>query len=298
MPRILVVDDSLIDRRLATGLLEQQLDCDIVEAADGAEAMALLTAPLPDLVLTDLQMPEVDGLELVEAVRTQHPSIPVILMTAKGSDDIAARALNQGAASFVPKKRLGTDLLPTVTRLLTSSQQDRQHSRLMHHLHTTTFHFELNNDLDLIRTLVAHVQELLRCVPLGDETERLRVGVAVEEALKNALFHGNLEIGAATRDSQEHQRLVADRLFESPWADRRIHFRGEVSRTGAVFTVGDDGPGFDPAPFVERALDVDDPDGRGIVLMRSIMDRVEFNAAGNEVTLRKNSVADEPMDDD
>lgn len=298
MPKILVVDDSLIDRRLATGLLRKHLDCEIIEASDGAEALSLLTPPLPDLVLTDLQMPEVDGLELVESVRGLHPIVPVILMTAKGSEDIAAAALKRGAAGYVPKKRLANDLIPAVTRLLVSSTLDKQHSRLMHHLQDTQFLFELHNDLELIGSVVAHVQELLRCLPLGDETERLRVGIALEEALKNALYHGNLEIGAVTRDPEKRQHLAAERLFASPWGSRRIHFSGQISRERALFCIRDDGPGFDPSEFLSAELDADEPECRGVFLMQSIMDSVVYNDAGNEVTLEKHRLQDEPLDDE
>lgn len=298
MPKILVVDDATSDRRLAKGLLENNLDCEIIEAADGVQALALLTPPLPDLVLTDLQMPEVDGLELVEAVRDLTPLVPVILMTSKGSEEIAAAALRRGAAGYVPKKRLAIDLIPTVRRLLASSQEDRGRSRLMHHLNETRFSFVLPNDLDLIHTLAGHVREVLRCLPLGDETERLRVSVAIEEALKNALYHGSLEIGSTTRDREERQHLIAERLFEVPWVERRIRFDGEVSRSKAVFTVTDDGPGFDPSQFMEAQLDADDPTSRGITLMRTIMDRIEFNDVGNQITLEKDCVSDELLGED
>ena len=73
---------------------------------DGREALAAIQRDPPDLVLTDLQMPEMNGLELVVAIRTTYPAIPVILMTAHGSEEIAMEALQKGAASFVPKKNL------------------------------------------------------------------------------------------------------------------------------------------------------------------------------------------------
>lgn len=298
MPKILVVDDSQIDRKLAVGLLQSQMECEIIQAADGAQALSLLTPPLPDLVLTDLLMPEVDGLELVQEVRGLHPVVPVILMTAKGSEEIAAAALNSGAASYVPKKRLANDLVPAVTRLLASSNQERYHSRLMHHLHESQFRFVLHNDLELIGSVVAHAQEVLRCLPLGHETERLRVGVALEEALKNALYHGNLEIGSVTRDPQQRQHLAAERLFDTPWGSRRIHLTGEVSRERAVFTIRDEGPGFDPSEFLAAELDADEPECRGIFLMRTIMDHVAYNDAGNEITLEKHCAQEEPLDED
>ena len=72
---------------------------------------------LPDLIVTDLQMPRMDGLALVEAVRSDHPSVPVVLITAHGSEDIAAKA-RSGAASYVPKRHLAQDLAAVVTHII------------------------------------------------------------------------------------------------------------------------------------------------------------------------------------
>jgi CheY-like chemotaxis protein len=298
MPTVLVVDDSPIDQRLAGGLLQKHFDCTVAYAADGKQALAAMTKHVPDLVLTDLQMPEMNGLELVAAVKTDYPFVPVILMTAQGSEDIAAQALRRGAASYVPKRRLADDLPATVQRVLLGSFEDRGHSQLMHYLETSSSVFHLTNDLAAIRALVNHVQEMLRCLPLGDETERLRVGVALEEALHNAYYHGNLEIGASNGQADREQ-LVAQRLVQAPYCDRRIRVAVDVSRISATFIIRDDGPGFDvsslPAgddlPADERAA------GRGVVLMRSIMDEVRYDAKGNEVTLVKRAVGGEPGDD-
>ena len=107
---VLVVDDSPVDRRLAGGILEKS-HYQAAYAGNGVEALAALEHQLPSVVLTDLQMPEMDGLELVEAIRNKYPLVPVILMTAHGSETIAIQALQRGAASYVPKKDLATDLL-------------------------------------------------------------------------------------------------------------------------------------------------------------------------------------------
>ena len=93
MTNILVVDDSATDRRVAGGLLQRRAGWNIQFAVDGREALGLIADETPDVVLTDLQMPEMNGLELVEAMRQHHPLVPVILMTAQGSESIAAEAL-------------------------------------------------------------------------------------------------------------------------------------------------------------------------------------------------------------
>jgi CheY-like chemotaxis protein len=293
MPTVLVVDDSPIDQRLAGGLLQKHFDCTVAYAADGKQALAHMTEQLPDLVLTDLQMPEMNGLELVAAVKSDYPFVPVILMTAQGSEDIAAQALRRGAASYVPKRRLADDLPATVERILLGSFEDRAHSQLMHYLESSESVFVLANDLAAIHALVNHIQEMLRCLPLGDETERLRVGVALEEALRNAYYHGNLEIGIAG-DKADREQLAGQRLAEAPYRDRRIRVSAKISRSEAIFVVRDDGPGFDLSQLPNGDdLPADDrAAGRGVVLMRSIMDEVRYNEAGNEVTLVKRAVRD------
>jgi CheY-like chemotaxis protein len=297
VPSIIVVDDSAVDRLLAGSLLEQQLGCGVRYAADGKEALAEMARQLPDLVLSDLQMPEMDGLELVAAVKRDYPFVPVILMTAQGSEDVAARALRVGAASYVPKRLLAKDLLPTVERILVGSSEDRFHSRLLHYLETSDSVFVLPNDLALIKALVTHVQGMLRCLPLADETERLRCGLALEEALTNAYYHGNLELPSLEKTNREgYEQLAAQRVKESPYRERRIRVSVRLSRDQAIFAVADQGPGFDTSrlPAVAELPDTERGAGRGIVLMRTAMDDVRYNAAGNEVTLVKRGLPESP----
>src|SRR5262245_55145793 len=106
MTTVLVVDDSPVDRHLAGKLLEKTAGMTVVYATDGRNALDVMRQTQLDLVLTDMQMPGMDGLELVGEVRSQYPQIPVILMTAHGSEELAVQALQQGASSYVPKRNL------------------------------------------------------------------------------------------------------------------------------------------------------------------------------------------------
>lgn len=292
--RILVVDDSATDRTLAGGLLEKVPDWTVLYAEDGAEALSQIEFHLPDVVVTDLVMPKMSGLDLIEAIKDQHPLIPVVLMTGRGSEEIASEVLKQGAASYVPKSRLAADLRETVHHMLDAVREDRIHSRLMHYLEENHCVFILRNDVAQIRLLAGYFQQLLRCMPLGDQAERLRVGLAVEEALTNAYYHGNLEVGAAIDevDHRKYDELAKQRSLESPYRDRRIHARADISRSKATFVIRDEGPGFDVSRLAatDVASEREPFRGRGIVLMRTIMDEVTYNEAGNEVTLVKRRV--------
>jgi CheY-like chemotaxis protein/anti-sigma regulatory factor (Ser/Thr protein kinase) len=289
MPRILVVDDLLADRRLAGGLLSKDESIEVYYASDGVDALDKIEEHMPDLVITDLQMPEMNGLELVQRVREEHPLIPTILMTAKGSEEFAVQALEKGAASYVPKKHLAADLLETVRRVLATSTEDRSFTRLMNRL--SEIRFVLENDLSMLSALVSHLRHHVQHRRICNDADSIRVATSLDEALLNAYYHGNLEVDSALKNEshEKFHELAKSRLREQPYSERRITVIARYSPVEAVFVIRDEGPGFNssvlPDPTDPEFLEK--PSGRGLLLMRSFMDEVTFNDSGNEVTLVK-----------
>src|SRR5262245_59160206 len=156
--RVLVVEDSSMDRHLAGAIVQKMEGWHPVFASGGPEALEMLANNPPDVVLTDMLMPEMDGLQLVQAIRTKYPLVPVILMTAHGSEDIAIQALQKGAASYVPKKSLARDLAETLESVLSSSRTQQQAQRLLGKMDLFETRFVLENDTGLIPPLVAHLE--------------------------------------------------------------------------------------------------------------------------------------------
>jgi CheY-like chemotaxis protein len=237
-----------------------------------------------------------DGLELVRSLRTHHEGVPVILMTAYGSEALSIEALALGAASYVPKSQLGERLLDTMEEVLTLAKAGRSHERLIGCLEKTEFQFALENDAALIDSLVDLVQQMVSGMNLVDFTGRLQIGVALKEALLNALFHGSLEIGPEQMDEveqtllQESEASLVDRRgSERPYADRRVHVHVTLTAEEARIVVRDEGPGFDVAsvPDLDQPGALEPEGRRGLSLMRAFMDEVVFNDAGNEVVLVK-----------
>lgn len=293
MTSILVVDDSKIDLKRAALLLEKLNPAvKTITAGDGVEALEVMKHSPADLVVTDLQMPNMNGLDLVVAIRKQFPLVPVVLMTAAGNETIAAEALSKGAASYIPKRELAVDLAPIVTRLLGTAAKTQQRGHLLKSLKEAKF--ELKNDLELVSTLVHELREQLRSRRIFSDNECLRVSTAVDEAMANAYFHGNLEVSSQLReeDSLSFYSLAEERCQQGPYNERKIFVHVCWDEQFRI-TIRDEGPGFDPqqlpdplAPgFVER------PCGRGLLLMRSFMDQVEYNRQGNQVTLIKKAMA-------
>lgn len=291
MPTVLIVDDAATDRRLAGAFLKKDDTLTVEYAVHGLDALEKLSTIKADLVVTDLMMPEMDGLELVAAVREQYPLIPVILMTSLGSEEIAVRALQQGAASYVPKNTLVGDLLETVRRVLGVSSQKRSTARMMKCITHAKATFELENDNELIAPLVGYLQDSVTQLDICDEAERVRIGVALEEALTNALYHGNLEVGSELRedDFNAYYSLAKERTSLAPYAERRVRVETNLSHDEAVFVIRDEGPGFDPStlPDPTDPVNLEKLSGRGVLLMRTFMDEVIFNDAGNQVTMIK-----------
>ncbi len=288
---LLVVDDSLFDHQVIARLLQDVEGLRVIFASGGKEAMQTLDRELPQLILTDLIMPDIDGLELVHQVRDRFPAIPIILMTAFGSEEAAMRALRAGAANYIPKRDLARDLTETIRSILRVSTVDRHRRYLLRCLMCRESTFLLENDPNLIASLMELIQEELDGLGRFDRLVRIRVGIALQEALTNALFHGNLEVSSSLR--QEDERLfyseVETRRWQEPYTSRRIRVIVRVDHHAATFVIDDEGPGFDTSRF-DQPINHEDLvriGGRGLLLIRTFMDEVAFNALGNSITMVK-----------
>jgi CheY-like chemotaxis protein/anti-sigma regulatory factor (Ser/Thr protein kinase) len=292
MANILVVDDSSADRILVRGLLQKAGEYRVTEAASGQEAVELLRQQLPDLILTDLLMPDMNGFELVDHVRRHHPSVPVVLMTAHGSEEVAIQALRRGAASYVPKKLLARDLAETLESVLSVAVARREQERLFSQSWVASItQFRLPNDVSLIPPLIEFVNQNLSRLRLCDETGLIRVAVALREALVNAIYHGNLEVSSEVyeRDEKAYYRLIEERRQQEPYRSRVVEFVAEETPSEARYTVRDQGPGFDPRsiPDPTDPANLERTCGRGLLLIRTFMDEVRHNDRGNEIVMIK-----------
>jgi len=297
-PIILIVDDSPVDRRLAAAIVAKS-GLRAIAVSNGHEALDSIAREAPAVVLTDLQMPEMDGLELVENIRKLYPGIPVVLMTAHGSEEIAFRALRAGAASYVAKKEIARELTDTLASVLSAAVLDHRRQKLLRCLESTHSRFILDNDPEMIAPLIAALQEDLDGMKLCDGNQRTRVGVALQEAITNALYHGNLEVSSDLRQDDERNFLaeIETRRDRVPYKLRKIEVTALLDRDSATYIVRDEGPGFP----LDQLSDPFDPEslmrvgGRGMVLIRAFMDEVHHNPSGNQITMVKRRKGASPV---
>ena len=286
---ILVVDDSPIDRRLAGALLTKR-GYGVTYATDGRDALTKINAVRPDAVVTDLMMPEMTGLELVEAIRKDHPSVPVVLMTAHGSEETAIEALRLGASSYVPKRRLADDLADTVAAVVEIAQDVGRISSV-DPLEAREVHFEIGADLTKLGEIVGQLESQLTQMGLCDETGVLQVAVALREAIVNAVVHGNLEVSSALLEESgaAFTDAVEARKTQPPHPQRHANVVARYRPDHVDYVVTDEGKGFDTStlPDPTDIANLERASGRGLMLIRMFMDEVSFNDRGNEIRMTK-----------
>ena len=121
--------------------------------------------------------------------------------------------------------------------------------------------------------------------------DRLYSGVALEEALLNAMIHGNLEVSSSLREADDDafERLIAIRQSDSRYSNRLVTVEMTGSREQMRWRITDEGPGFNVArlPDPRSADRINLQSGRGVLMMRAFMDEVAYNPRGNEVTMTK-----------
>src|SRR5688572_21117472 len=127
--RILVVDDDNLSRQFLVEATKS-LGLAVTSARDGNEGFESARANPPDLVLTDLRMPNADGLQLVPRLRAAVPGLPVVVITAHGTVETAVQAMRQGAADFLMKPCTADTLQLVIRRIERTSKLERENEYL------------------------------------------------------------------------------------------------------------------------------------------------------------------------
>jgi len=183
-PRILVVDDEEVTRLSLAEILSLE-GYQVASARSGEEALQKLEKETFDLVLADLVMKEVDGLQVMEAVKKLSPETVVIMLTAYGTLESAIRAMRQGAYDYLIKPCGAQEIVASVESALTKQRQERRRQEL-----------------------VARVEEMLKA--LKAEEDEIPTSASRDDQLKRARF---LQSGEIIVDLQKHIATLHGQLL-------------------------------------------------------------------------------------
>lgn len=263
-----------------------------VEANDGLTAYEQYQKHSPHLILADLHLEGMSGLDLLAEIRRQDPDVIFVLMTALGSEDSARQALELKASNYLTKPLR----FETIVSLLDKYASVFKSRELRHEVSTRITRREvvlkLENRLDLVsESADLLVAEAGTALP---RKERPGIHLGLYELIVNAIEHGNLGI---TYDEKRRcllespyrlTELVTRRAQEPGRANRRVTIEYKQDEHTMEWTITDEGDGFDwsevPNPLEnnEEALN-----GRGIFLARYQFDDLTYLGAGNKVRVSK-----------
>ena len=113
--RVIIADDHALFREGTRNLIEQEADLEVVgEASDGEEAVELVTRLQPHVVLMDIAMPRVNGIEATRQIKARHPAVAVLILTAYDNDQYIVALLEAGAAGYLLKNVSGKELVNAI----------------------------------------------------------------------------------------------------------------------------------------------------------------------------------------
>jgi anti-sigma regulatory factor (Ser/Thr protein kinase) len=286
---VLVIDS---DRERA-GAVAQRVRSDAWEVSTviGTDAARAALAERPIAVaLADSTVWRDDG--LAKAVAAEHPALPVILLAAQeDTPDRLVEQLQLGAMTFVPRNAGSRRLVEAVRTLIDLNRRDPHRAGVRPYLRGGAIELHIPNDPGVVPLIVGYVQRILEDYGLSAPREQTRIGIALTEALANAIIHGNLGVGSEMRDndSDRYYALIDTRRAKDPYRAREVHIVMRFSQSSASFVIRDMGKGFDRAAVADPTAPENllTASGRGLLLMRAYCDAVSWNDSGNEVTLTK-----------
>jgi len=274
--RILIVEDEPPIRKLLVKIFSRIKEYQVADAGDGVEALELFEKEGPfDLVISDIQMPRMNGEELVGQILDRWPSTAILMLTAQRSDQSIVRCLQRGALDYLTKPLEVARLIRAVDRAF-----DRRE-----HLPRDLGPLDVKSDVrgwveltapshfEYVERFQRFMQQLYETELTRDEQEDIRV--AINEIGQNAVEWGN---------RQDPSKRI--RLSYCLFKDR------------VVFKVEDEGEGFDVqklkdpsrdpiAHIMERVSAGKRMGGYGIFMTKTIMDEVVYSERGNTVVMTK-----------
>ncbi len=289
---ILLVEDEANVLKMLERFLAPSYRCFSVTSAKDALELVKNEREI-DVVVTDVRMPGMDGLQLIRAIRRMRPHLPAIAMTAYGSEETAVEALRAGASNYLRKPFKSQEFLAVVRKCIDVAQARRGKASALAYLRESTKVFELPARLELARAVLPHLTDGLSDLGIVEAQDLLNLDVALEEALSNAVIHGSLqmtdEYARLKQDKESFDKAYAARRADPRFSGKTITVSVRLTALEAVFTIEDKGPGFDPdsLPPPQSMTSIQGVQGRGLMLVRLFMDEVVHENAGRRIRMVK-----------
>ncbi|NOZ35851.1 MAG: response regulator [Chlorobi bacterium] len=288
--KVLIVEDDYASRLFLESLLDSN-GYEFRSAENGIEGLNVFEEYNPDIVFTDIKMPIMDGLELLEAIRDKNSDAIIVIVTAFGSENYAIQALHLGANNYLKKPVSGQELLRLLKKYKAIISGKYSPESLPGKLIVRTFSLEFKTEFSKIPKIVDKI--MIESAIEIDDSEKVNIELGLVELITNAIEHGNLNISYIEKqkalDSGNLSELFDERMHNEELKNRKIKVDFFTDDEKYQWTITDEGEGFDwkiiPDPTDrEHILELN---GRGIFISNFLFDKIEHFGNGNIVTATK-----------
>ncbi|HPG58137.1 MAG TPA: response regulator [Candidatus Wallbacteria bacterium] len=291
--KVLIVEDEDATRFVMAGAVKSR-GHEVKSARDGLQGLQLFKEFQPDIVISDINMPEMDGLEMLENIRQIDPNSIFIINSTLDSPRYTLKALRLKANDYLIKPVLEKDiicLLDKYSEIIANRTKDRE---VFGMINRCELDIEISNQLHAIKKIIDRLMlETEHAIPALD---RLGIHLGLLEMLTNAIEHGNLEITyeektrALEQGVEGWHNIFQTRAGAAPYMDRKVTIEFKMDKKQCEWIITDQGKGFDWT----KVPDPNDPQnllaashGRGIILSKLQFDDVQYLGCGNKVRLIK-----------
>ncbi len=244
-----------------------------------------------DLVFSDIGMPEMDGLALLEKIRSNEIDTPVILISGQGDVSNTIRALQLGALDFIVKPVYLKSVEEALDKIETVMAAERENKAAVELISEQKVVMSFASDLNKIRNVISYFNRYTQDLCGVFDLEANKLAICLQECLTNAIIHGNFKVESRLKeeDWSAFDQLIRERQADAELGGKKVFITQHQTPQALTFEVRDEGEGFDPAilpdpTHPESWLKLS---GRGILFIRSYIDEVTWNDVGNSITMVK-----------
>jgi CheY-like chemotaxis protein/anti-sigma regulatory factor (Ser/Thr protein kinase) len=249
MKQVILIIDDAEEIRMSLSQIVEQLDVTPLTASNGLEALTLVQSEKIDLIITDLMMPEMDGLQFIVECRKLNHRIPIAVISGYG-DIFITKPFTIKDVENVIRKGLRLRELSLGTDKLLKNIRNRTELTIPSYTH-------------LLPSVTYYILKECQWRGIDNENVLNNISVCTDEILTNALMHGNKG---------------------NP--DKNISVILQFNPEKFILTIQDEGDGFDVSTFSQQLMEnpLEIPTKRGLFIVKYLTDEISFNNKGNEIT--------------
>jgi len=291
MKKILIIDDEdAIRDLLKLALLDNGYH--VYEASCGKEGLEIFKENDPDIVLTDVKMPNMSGIEVVKEIKTIKSNADIVIMTGYGTEDTVIDALRAGASNYVKKPISFDELFTILNNIIYNRENEKRYEIVKDVVIYEQKKLVIDNDISKVWGIVNQI--LFNIMPIINSKKIDGMKLGLYELIINAIEHGNLCISYEEKTlalrNGSYLKLITEKSKEANKKAKRVYINCDFNREKFTVEIIDQGKGFN----YKELIDINDPGsimsahGRGIFLASLYFDKLKYKEPGNRVKLVKN----------